>query len=194
ITFPDRKSPSHIFSRDCIEVDVQVGRAVVTLLINHFKAQDKFTKRRKKPTDVPSHDVLQREAQAQRVVDIAEEKFKNDKDSLYIVMGDLNCAPESDDLKALDNSNALVPVVKSLDGPEWTHFLSHPQGGGKVSKLDYVYLSPALAKKNKNAKLLIERGGVDPACIQFGGPRFAGVDGPDTEASDHCGVFLDLQI
>ena len=194
VTFPDRQSPSHVFSRDCLEVDVVVGNSLVTFLVNHFKAQTQFTRRRKKPSDIPTHDVWQREEQARRVAEIVDEKYSKDKNSLYIVLGDLNCAPAHPDLKALYKTNALIPVERSVNGEEWTHFLSAKGGDGRVSKLDYIFLSPALAKANKNARLLIERGGLDPACKQYKGPRFDGVDGIDTEASDHCGVFLDIEV
>jgi endonuclease/exonuclease/phosphatase family metal-dependent hydrolase len=193
---PNKTKSTHVFSRDCLEVVIDVDGTPVTFLINHFKAQDRFTRRRRKPADTPSDDVLKREAQAARVVEIVEAAHRQNPQADYVVLGDLNAPPpvHAPDLKVLYNSKALIPIDDSIDGHNWTYFLSAAGGRGKVSKLDYVFLSPALAKRNTGARLKIERAGLDPDCRHYPGPRFPGVDGPDTEASDHCGVFLELKI
>ncbi len=187
--FPGNKDESNIFSRDCLEVEVNVDGSIVTFFVNHFKAQDKFTKRGKNP----SKDVLKRKIQAERVTEIVEESMKGDKNARYVVLGDLNCPPPSDggtELSSLYETQALVSVEESTDGDTWTHFFADPK---TVSKMDHILISPALAKNNKKAKLIIERGGLSPKCKQYKGERFANVT-DETEASDHCGVFLDLDI
>ncbi len=85
---PSHKIASHIFSRDCFEIDILINRTVVTFLVNHFKAQEALTKRGKNPSD----DVLKRQMQAERIVEIVEEKYKSDHNAHYIVLGDLNCS------------------------------------------------------------------------------------------------------
>ncbi|MGD0337417.1 MAG: endonuclease/exonuclease/phosphatase family protein [Bacteroidota bacterium] len=190
---PSHKSPSHIFSRDCLEVDVLINKQIVTFLINHFKAQEAFTKRGKKPSD----DVLKRRMQAERVVEIVEEKYTSDHNAQYIVLGDLNCAPPADgvsDLAAFYKTKAVIPIDDSLDGQQWTHFLSMKnQKRSSVSKMDYIFISPAIRKKNPKAELIIERGGLSPLCRFYTGKRFPGIT-ENTEASDHCAVFVDLDI
>lgn len=190
---PSHKNASHIFSRDCFEVDVLINNQVVTFLVNHFKAQEALTKRGKNP----SNDVLKRQAQAGRLAAIVEEKYAHDRHAQYIVLGDLNCAPPADgvsDLAALYKTKALVPIEDSLDGQQWTHFMSmkNPKRSS-VSKMDYIFVSPGLHQKNPKVKLSIERGGLSPACKFYNGKRFPGVT-DDTEASDHCALFADLEI
>jgi endonuclease/exonuclease/phosphatase family metal-dependent hydrolase len=187
---PGNKDESSVFSRDCLEVDIGIDGRTVTFLVNHFKAQEPGTKR----GPVPSKDVNKRRAQAERIADIVQEKFSVDSAAGYIVLGDLNCPPPTDggtELEPLYDSEALRAVVDSKDGEKWTHFLSGERP--EVSKLDHVFLSPALADANPAAKLLIERGGLSPECTFYAGERFSGVE-KDTEASDHCGVFLDLEL
>ncbi len=98
------------------------------------------------------------------------------------------------DLTALYKTKALVPIDDSLDGQRWTHFMSMKnQKHSSVSKMDYIFLSPAISNKNPNAKLFIERGGLSPLCKFYTGKRFPGVT-ENTEASDHCALFVDLEI
>src|SRR5207247_11202154 len=52
-----------IFSRDCLEVDLAVGGKTLTLLINHFKAQDG-----RKASDT------RRTEQAQRVAELVKDR------------------------------------------------------------------------------------------------------------------------
>jgi endonuclease/exonuclease/phosphatase family metal-dependent hydrolase len=193
---PNKTKSTHVFSRDCLEVLINVDGTLVTFLVNHFKAQDKFTRRRKEAANTLSDDVIKREAQAARVAEIVAAAHRQNSKANYVVLGDLNAPPPNQvpDLRALYKSKALLPIEDSIDGAKWTYFLSAAGGGGRVSKLDYVFLSPALARRNQGAKLRIERAGLDPACKQYRGPRFPGVDAAETEASDHCGVFLELKV
>ncbi len=188
---PGNKNESPIFSRACLEVDIDVNGNMVTFLVNHFKAQEPGRTQRGAN---PSSDVNKRKAQAEKVASIIEEILIKDTKSRYIVLGDLNCPPPSeggDELIPLYGSPALVPVTDSLDGQTWTHFLGGSDA--KVSKLDHIFVSPSLRENNKDAKLLIERGGLSPECTYSTEPRFSDVN-EKTEASDHCGVFLDLDI
>jgi len=89
------KRQRYIFSRDCLEVDVSVNEVVLTLYINHFKAMNKGREATRE----------RREAQAKRVVEIIDRRWKNGKYwGNFCVLGDLN------DFN--DGESALYPLFK----------------------------------------------------------------------------------
>jgi exonuclease III len=170
-----------IFSRDCLEVDVQVGGTLVTFLVNHFKAQDG------NPTSQ-----ARRTRQAARVAEIA--RAARDQGKKPIVMGDFNIDAKQADydgsLDSLVNLAFLIDPFAGL-GPNdrWTHFFSSKKA---ISRLDYILVDDSL--KSKVLGTDIFRGGLSPKATQFPGPRLPSMQGNDLEASDHCPttVVLDL--
>ena len=85
----DPKSPTAtLFSRDCLEVDVEAGNGtVVTLFVNHLKSMMGGRKNTR----------ARRQRQAKKVVELVKERFgaKAGK-APFIVLGDLNDYPERD--------------------------------------------------------------------------------------------------
>jgi len=104
----------------------------------------------------------------------------------------LNDTPDSTPLRALLGSNSnLLDIMKHEkfvgDGRSGTH-----GNGTKSGKLDYILMSPELAKKAKLGG--IERRGV------WGGkngdlfPHFPEVKTAKDAASDHAALWVDLDI
>jgi endonuclease/exonuclease/phosphatase family metal-dependent hydrolase len=164
-----------VFSRDCLEVDVVVNKKTLTLLVNHFKAQDGS-----------ASSVKRRKKQAQRVAELATLAAKAKK--LPIVLGDLNV-----DTAAKDGS--LDPLCKDLKDllPDpfpagtWTHYYA---SGKKISRLDYILPHkdlPVISTK-------IVRMGLTTKAKQYAGPRYPTVGQEHTEASDHCPVSVVLDV
>jgi predicted extracellular nuclease len=170
------------FSRDCLEVDIKVGKTALTLLVNHLKAQE--SKDGKDPT------TPKRLGQAQRVADIAKRVRKSGR--LPIVMGDLN-----KDYRQAEYDNSLNPLVKSVNfydpvsalDDKWTHFYESKRS---VSQLDYILLDKSLKSSVVNVEIF--RGGLSPLCKQYDGPRIGTITEDKLEASDHCPLCVELKV
>jgi endonuclease/exonuclease/phosphatase family metal-dependent hydrolase len=169
-----------IFSRDCLEVDVQAPSGeVLTLFVNHFKSQIGGGGER-------------RLKQAKRVAEIVQERFGNDlRGGDFAVVGDLNSGPETPELAPLLGLPGLENVIQTRlpEAERWTHAYRKV-----IQQLDYMLLSPTLAAKNAKPTPQIERRGLNTKVAAYTGPRFPGVAGEGTEASDHCGVFIKLRL
>ncbi len=198
----EKKGPSYIFSRDCLEVDFDVNGKPLTLFVNHLKSKYARTPHEKANAD------KRRKRQAERVVDILKDRFPGGSynASNFAVLGDLNDAPFSDSLSPLVKEARLENVVDRLPETErWTHWW-----GSKnlVSQLDYILLSPSLSKSAEGTAPEIERRGISSKRkksylalagdkkgpeVDFTFTRFDGVT-KETDASDHCPVFFELSL
>ena len=162
-----------VFSRDCLEVDVRVGGATLTLLANHLKAQDRGT----------TH-VKRRRKQAERVAELVSENHA--RGNKPIVLGDLNV-----DTKLKDKS--LDPLVKHKQlkdtdpSGDWTHYYASKKS---VSRLDYILVDKTLDA----GPVEIVRSGLTTKCKQFTGARFPTIGPEHTEASDHCPVVVEIDV
>ena len=161
-----------VFSRDCLEVDVTVGGKTLTLLVNHFKAQD-WT----------PHSVTRRTGQAKRVAELASATAGEGK--LPIVLGDLNVAPKTD--KSLDALLKSTILKDPFPAETWTHYYVSQK---KVSRLDYILPHKSL----KVVSTDIVRKGLTTKCKQYSGERYPTVGPEHTEASDHCPVSVVLDL
>jgi hypothetical protein len=97
----------------------------------------------------------------------------------------------------------LDNVVSRIDGSgsgsyekTWTYYYEKED---TVHQYDYLLLSKTLAEKNPNVLPIIERRGIAKyKKLQtnhgFDLERFTGVAGKGTEASDHCPVYIDIEI
>ncbi len=166
-----------IFSRDCLEVDIMVKDKVLTLLVNHFKAQDR---------NVSS--VKKRRRQAEEVLKIALKAADGGK--YPIVLGDLNMDPGN---PQSPNDNSLDPLLNShllydpFPNGTWTHYYVPEK---KVSRLDYILPHRDLNVVDKE----IIRKGLTTKCIQYKGERYSTIGQQHTEASDHCPVSITIDI
>jgi endonuclease/exonuclease/phosphatase family metal-dependent hydrolase len=199
-----------VFSRDCLEVDLLLpNHEFLTIYVNHFKSQLGNDK-----------GVPKRTQQAKKIKEILEKRFGQDLNlngGRFIVLGDLNCEPVAPELDPLLKDLKLFNVFENLEEPErWSHiYVTYDKDHKKiksasVSQLDYILLSPTLKKENPNVKPKIERQGLvlyDEILTKLkeknegiadvyynNGKRFQNVEKYGTEASDHCGVFVDLEI
>lgn len=173
------------FSRDCLEVDVDVAGKPLTFLVNHFKAQE--TK-----SDGSDPTTEKRRGQAERAALIA--KRSRGAGRLPIVMGDLNkdIAGEHYDesINPVAKSTVLVNPVKQLPvGERWTHFYESKKS---VSQLDYILPDKELSDMVDGVDIF--RGGLSPKCKQFNGPRVGTIAEDGLEASDHCALTVTFQI
>lgn len=166
-----------LFSRDCLEVDLTFNDRTLTLLVNHFKAQDGT-----------ASSVKRRKVQAQRVADVAAELAKPAVNKLPIVLGDLN-------VDSAKKDGSLDPLLKDLKtllpdpfpAGTWTHYYASDK---KVSRLDYILPHKDL----KATATKIVRQGLSTKCKQYTGPRYPTVGQEHTEASDHCPTTVVLEV
>ena len=171
--------PEPIFSRDCLEADIQINGRPLTFLVNHFKAQDKRAAKA---------NVTKRRRQAERVAEIA--LAVEQRGRLPIVLGDLNVDRHH---PVIAGDDSLTPLLnlKNLQDPfpadTWTHYYVPAKN---TSRLDYVLPHHDL----KVAETKIGRQGLTTKCKQYSGPRYPTIGAELTEASDHCptSVVLDL--
>ena len=187
---------AYLFSRDCLEVDIDVGTAEpVTLFVNHFKSMI--------PTRAATHD--KRKEQVEKVREIVKARFRGHlADGRFVVLGDFNDyladdAEGDSAIRDLAEWDAVENVVRRLDeGDRWTHYWDDED---KASQLDYLLVSRALADANPDAKPEIMRRGMPRRVAQYQGPLDAytgpwfdqvGDDRP--KASDHAPVIIDLEV
>jgi endonuclease/exonuclease/phosphatase family metal-dependent hydrolase len=159
-----------LFSRDCLEVDINYNGSMYTFLVNHLKAQG------------GNNHVERRKSQADRVAEIVNEVVGRGR--IPIVLGDLNVSSQKDgSLESLINHDELDDPFTDED---WTHYYSPSKS---VSRLDYILLHKPCEIKDKG----IVKKGLTTKCKQYTGSRFPTVGPVDTEASDHCLVWVDLK-
>ncbi|TDD89231.1 endonuclease/exonuclease/phosphatase [Saccharopolyspora karakumensis] len=179
---------SALFSRDCLEVDVQVTeRTMLTLFVNHFKSMmggRAATRSRR----------MRQAAAVQRIVTA---RFgANPGAHPFIIMGDLNDYLESDDqgdsgITELVEWDQVDNAINRLPEDErWTHFWAK---GNKYRQLDYLLLSRSLADANA-AKPEILHKGLPLRATRYTGERFPGVGQDRPKASDHCPVTMTLDV
>lgn len=163
-----------LYSRDCLEVDVQVSSTRrVRLFINHFKSMGYS------PANDPQSN-RRRKGQAEGVAKLAS--ALNLKKDFIVVAGDLNCDPSSFSLKPLLSKPDLYNANLELPPNERGTYRT-----GK-KQLDYLIVSDAL--KKEMAKVHIERRGLFSRKWQ----TYATVKSRKTEASDHAAVVASFRI
>jgi len=174
-----RSTSEAIFSRDCLEVDIKINNKIITLLANHFKAQDG------KPSSTKK-----RQEQSKKVKEIAAKAISEGK--MPIVLGDLNIDIKQKNydgsLNEIYNYEKLDDPFKDIPKEElWSHYYSSE---GKISRLDYILTDKRLNVVSPE----FFRKGLTPDCREYTGPRLESMKGNDLEASDHCptSVVIDL--
>ena len=209
ITTTTSSKRKYLFSRDCLIVEVEIPGAdkILTLFLNHLKSKLVFEKEdaAKKAKEEKEANEL-REAQARKVAEFVRKRFSGDlfdKED-FVVLGDFNDTPDSPYLKKLVKELGMVDVISSSfkrKEDRWTYYWA---GENAVTQIDYILLSPHLAK-NSTKLPYIERRGISNARktshldsndgdkIPFDFKRFPQVSNK-MEASDHCPVFLDLMV
>jgi endonuclease/exonuclease/phosphatase family metal-dependent hydrolase len=177
-------SKSYIFSRDCLEVELQLPSGkTLHVLCNHFKSKGYSTSQ--------ATSDARRKRQAERVRDILKANY-NLKNDLVVVLGDFNDTPDSAPLKPLLNLPDLSDVLHLQFGSDinktYTYFFK------KKIQIDFLLVSKPLATAFAGAG--VERRGMfDLNKLSNGAEaRFPSVTAPSNAASDHAGVWADFTI
>lgn len=205
-----------IFRRDCLEIDVKIGGVPLTIYALHLKS---MTGAR---SNVPGRDASMpvRIAEAKAVRRIIEARFGGDhaRDKRWVICGDMNdyrervlitgdayagfqFQPVKEPQSALDvllaDGFAENAVERRPELDRWTLYHTRGPKERHLCQLDYILLSPALARANAKAMPDIVRRG-QPYRTPFPPgqeveryPR-TGWDRP--KASDHCPVAITLDI
>jgi endonuclease/exonuclease/phosphatase family metal-dependent hydrolase len=171
-----------LFSRDCLEVDIDVGGKVLTFLVNHLKAQDGKASSNER-----------RKEQAARVLELVQ--GAKTRGNCPIVLGDLNAdigAKSAAEKKAGATLVDLVAAKELADAfagvaDNWTHYY---ESDSAVSRLDYILVDKDLDVGNQK----ITRDGLSKKCKQYSGPRLPTVSYKGTEASDHCPISVEITV
>jgi endonuclease/exonuclease/phosphatase family metal-dependent hydrolase len=191
-----RDGNSALFSRDCLEVDVQVNGKTLTLFVNHFKSMlDKNN-----PAKGRKNTRAKRVKQAKEVKNIIEARFGSSPGTAsWAVLGDLNdfLEPSQGTTSGITELVTWPEVENVLDRlPEaerFTHFFERaPAGEPRLRQLDYILLSSSLAAAT-NATPVVERRGLSKKATEVSGARFPGVTNK-LEASDHCPLAIDIDL
>lgn len=172
-----------LFSRDCLEIEVNVGGTPLLLYANHFKSM------------MGGRDATRarRLVQAERVAAIVDARWKKSRyQGNFVVLGDLNDYPEDKtSLGALLGHKGLDNVLTRLPEAErWTHYYA---GGNSYSQLDYLLLSASLAKANPG-KPAVMRTGLPWRALKVTEKRLDGVGDNEPKASDHVPLYMDIAL
>lgn len=181
----ERNAPNTawLFSRDCLEVDLDVSGTELSLYVNHFKSMIRTR----------ASTRARRQAQADRVSDIVDEWWSGANFiGNFVVMGDFNDFPQgASSLGSLFSGNRMVNVVNRLPAAErWTHFWA---GGNEYRQLDYILLSRGLADANANSPQMLRKG-LPHRATRYTGERYPGVGDDRPKASDHTPLFMDIDL
>ena len=176
----DKDGKSSIFSRDCLELEIESPVGTIWMLLNHFKSkgygdQDTSNKKRTK--------------QAEEVAKILKRyDLKNDK---VVVAGDLNDTPDSSPLAPLLNVTNLSEVLETKfpnAEDRWTYHYK------KNEQIDYLLVSKPLLSSLSDAG--VERRGIfDVQKFTDGNIQsFDTVKHYIDSASDHGMVWADFKF
>eukprot|EP01105_Mastigella_eilhardi_P021219 TRINITY_DN511_c0_g1_i2.p1 TRINITY_DN511_c0_g1~~TRINITY_DN511_c0_g1_i2.p1 ORF type:complete len:1977 (-),score=536.88 TRINITY_DN511_c0_g1_i2:556-6486(-) len=185
-------APGKLFSRDCLEVEVDCNGTPLHLLVNHFKSMIGGREQTRS----------KRRAQCERVLQICKERRDEaHHDGNVVVLGDFNdyCDGEGDvasGVTPLAASMLFENVLLRLDPEErWTHFWKGGKDPAEAYKqLDYLLLAQSLAQLNpkETVRPQVYRKGCSVLATRYRGERFSGL--PRMEASDHCPLYMDIVL
>jgi len=150
------------------------------VLVNHFKSKGYGTQ---------AANDARRLRQARRVREIVDAHLAAGRD-LVAVIGDMNDFPESQPLRPLLGS-ALKDVAAFAGYKDGGRPGTHGNCTAK-SKFDYILLSPTLFASVSAAG--IERRGMWGGTSGTLWERFPEVEAPEHAASDHAGVWVELDL
>ncbi len=213
---PNLQPDDKIFKRDCLELDLRIGGRPLTLYVLHLKS---MTSGR---DGVDGREMTRpvREAELKAVRHIIENRFGKEHVAgmNFIICGDLNDYQERVDVigerrrgyrfEPVGGLNSALDVLSGdcfaenamlrrdvLD--RWTLYHARGPQEQHLCQLDYIWLSPALARANPT---------VVPDIIRNGQPfrtpfppgqdieRYPRVGWDRPKASDHCPVAISLHI
>ena len=183
----DKEKPtsrSFIFSRDCLEVELEIaaGKSLF-ILCNHFKSKGYSASQ----ADADKR----RKIQANRVKDILKSNYDL-KTDMVVVLGDFNDTPDSNPLKDLLATPNLFDVLKLKFGNDiektYTYFFK------KKLQIDYILISKPLKDLFTDAG--VERRGMyDLDTLSNGAEhRFDTITASSNAASDHAAVWADFNL
>lgn len=208
---PDNPLDPWLFSRDCLEIEFDLGSRQLTLFVNHLKSKYAETMAERQRGDAL------RLRQATAVAAVLRDRFPGNRydSAFFAVIGDLNDDPGSAALAPLMDDAGLEDALERINPVQerWTHWW---RGENQVSQLDQLLLSPALAAATAGSVPHIERRGIsfartlndggsgprlthfhrveddpNPIDVDFRFVRFPQVT-PKAYASDHCALFFEV--
>lgn len=143
------------FSRELLELHLEIGGAYVVVFNAHFKSK-------------ASDDPERRIAEAKATREILLGTVAEHPEALVVLGGDLNDTPSSETLKALEGDGGLLRLGASLPaGQDWTYLW-----GGGSQALDHLYLATGASGSVVEGGVSIERdetgtwGGSDHAAVR----------------------------
>jgi len=188
----------YLFSRDCLEITLDVEGSPLTIFANHFKSR--FGRTAEERDDAAA----MRQRQGERVAEIVKEKFPGKKleSAVFAVVGDLNDKPDSVTLAPILGLGMEDVLCRLPEDERWTHYWAVRN---IVSQFDYIMLSPALSDSSRGIPYIERRGlptrGKEMAYLEskkdiavpvdFG--RFPEVEGK-VFASDHAFIFFSVTL
>ncbi len=182
-----RKSPtsrSYIFSRDCLEVDIEVDGRILTLFVQHYKSM----------IGGRSQTKQRRLDQVVKTREIVENRFGTSAagDHPWIVLGDFNdylgAGTALDQIVGWDQAENVIARLPEEE--RWTHYWN---SGNEYRQLDYLLVSSTLSDSIKALPEIIRKG-LPKRATRYTGPRFRGVGENSPKASDHCPVTIELEF
>jgi predicted extracellular nuclease len=205
-----------IFKRDCLEIDLRIGGVPFTLYVLHLKSMGSP----RDGLDGRQATMAVRRAETQAVGRIIEDRFGKGQTETknFAICRDMNDYQEridvigtrrtgyrfehhAEQLSALDvfsDDGFAENVVRRRDPMErWT--LYHARGPQEqwLCQLDYIWLSPALARRNATMVPEIVRAGQPHRTVFPPGQeveRYPRIGWDRPKASDHCPVVMTLDL
>ena len=188
----------YLFSRDCLEITLDVDGVPLTIFSNHFKSRFGRTGEEKDAADA------KRQKQGERVAEIVKERFPGQKieSALFAIVGDLNDTLDSATLAPLLELGMEDVLSRLPEDERWTHYWA---ARNIVAQFDYILLSPALSKVSGGIPFIERRGlptnGKETASLKSNRDIKVPVDfarfpevGEKSFASDHAFVFFSIAL
>ncbi len=191
------KREDRVLRRDCLAIDIEVEGAPLTIFNCHFKSM------------TPNHphgdgradSQPLRAAEVWAVRQLIEARFGGAlAESNWVICGDFNDFYEVDGVPTrhsalgplLADGFAVDPMQARALDDRWTHY--YPEGDAYV-QLDYILLSPRLARANPLAVPEILRKGLPWRVPRLEhAPRYPRIGWARPKASDHCPVVIEINV
>lgn len=205
-----------VFKRDCLQIDLLIGGKPLTLFVVHLKSMGG----NRDGLDGRLSTMPVRVAEVRAVRHLIETRFGKETTASanFVICGDMNDYQEriqvtgnrreghtfehkTEAESALDilSSDGFVinPMLRREVMDRWTLYHSRGPQEQHLCQLDYIWLSPALAKANPASVPEIIRGGqpyrtVFPPGLEV--ERYPRVGWDRPKASDHCPVVIELDL